>query len=246
MSGDPAFELASACGFDPSTLRRLPHPELELDAVNGGYAFEDANGCVVVVGHDGSFGTYALYGRRPTAGQVVQEWLDGRRHARRSLVLADLGVWQQAAVAAVREHTTVAGLGLSLGAGDTDYAEWLRIRLLRFRGEPLRGLAASSELLAEPRAGVRYTHLCPLCSAPALHADRFPRSVCDDCFSRTADSEGRLVTGANVGASGGFVAHFAGTADISIEVTASKRCWVDGHPCRMDEAKFGGVVVEAL
>ena len=54
------------------------------------------------------------------------------------------------------------------------------------------------------------------------------------------------MTGANTSFSGGFVAHFAGTQDICAEVTATKRCWVDGRTCRIDEAHMGGVVVEAL
>ncbi|HSV40416.1 MAG TPA: hypothetical protein VLI04_16760, partial [Nocardioidaceae bacterium] len=151
----------------------------------------------------------------------------------------------QAAVAAMQDRTTVADLGLPLGPADLDYAEYLRIHLGRSPIDPLRVLAAEDFLLAPPEQR-RYTHLCPLCAAPALHQDRYPRSVCDTCYGRTADRDGRRVTGSNTHMSGGFVAHFAGTSDICAEVTATKRCWVAEHPCRIDEAHFGGVVVEAL
>jgi hypothetical protein len=110
----------------------------------------------------------------------------------------------------------------------------------------MRALAAQDQLLEAPAAGRRYTHACPLCGSPALHLDRYPRSVCDACYARTTDSAGRPISGANTSMSGGFVAHFAGSTDICTEVTATKRCWVEGRPCRIDEAHMGGVVVEAL
>jgi len=230
---------------DEHGLCHLPFPELELDATSGGYAFENAQGHVVVLGYDGSWGGHLLTPESPTADAVVRKWLIASRHRNRRLLLADLGVWQQAAVAAAQEGQTVAGLGLPLGPMDLDYAEFLRIHLGRSPVDPLRALAAEDFLLQPPEAR-RYTHPCPLCGSPALHQERYPRSVCDACYSRTMDSAGRLVTGSNTHISGGFVAHFARTSDICAEVTATKRCWVGGRACRMDEAHFGGVVVEAL
>lgn len=227
-------------------LRHLPMPDLEVDATNGGYAFEDDRGNVVVLGYDGSWAGYALTESRPTVEAVVGDWLTQARHRNRQLVRSELGVWQQAAVAAAEDGTTVAGLGLPLDEADTDYAEAIRILIGRSPAPPLRALAAQDHLLEAPAAGRRYTHACPLCTAPALHTDRYPRSVCDSCYRRTADSQGRLVTGANTAISGGFVAHFAGTSEVCAEVTATKRCWVDSHACRIDEAHMGGVVVEAL
>jgi hypothetical protein len=245
MTRDQALAHAAAHRIDPDTLTPLPHSELETDAGNGGYAFTDTEGRVVIAGYDGSFGTFALYAARPTADSVIEHWLDDRRHANRILVLRDLGVWQQAAVAAVQDGITVAELGLGLDAEDTDYAEYLRILLARHAVDPVRTLAANDHLLGEPEDR-RYTHPCALCGQPAVHADRYPRSVCDSCYAKTVDSTGRRVTGANVGFSGGFVAHFADTGEVSTEVTATKRCWVEGHACSIDEAHLGGVVVQAL
>ena len=64
----------------------------------------------------------------------------------------------------------MAGMGLGLDAADTDYAEYLRILLARSPAGPVRGLAASDHLLDPPETRL-YTHPCPLCAQPALHAD---------------------------------------------------------------------------
>jgi len=87
-----------------------------------------------------------------------------------------------------------------------------------------------------------------VCSRPAPHADRYPRSLCDDCTARAADSAGRRVRGFNTSLSGGFEARHLGpdgvVGEICHEVTAGGRCWVDDHECSIGEARFGGVVVE--
>ncbi len=242
-------EALARQGIDPATARHVPHRELEQDLVSGGYAFEDDQGRVLVIGHRGGYSVSILHAGSPTPEDVIQQWLSRRRHADRPLDLRSLGLWQQAAVTAAREGCTVADLDLGpdarLPEEDLDYAESLLIHLNRAGGEPMRVLAASDHLLDEPD-GRRYTHACPLCGAPALHQDRYPRSVCDTCYARTVDSVGGRVTGANVSLSGGFIAYDAGTQDVNVEVTSTKRCWVDGHPCSIDEAHLGGVVVQAL
>lgn len=94
------------------------------------------------------------------------------------------------------------------------------------------------------------THPCPLCGEPALHLDRYPHAVCLACGSRTVDSAGRRVVGYNTSIFGGFEARFAtddGTSgEVCDEVTQSGRCWIDGHECSIGEARFGGVVVQAI
>lgn len=94
--------------------------------------------------------------------------------------------------------------------------------------------------------GARRTHPCPLCGRPAPHQDRYPRAVCDGCRDRATDSTGRPVVGRNTTLSGGFEARFVPGGDVCDEVTRTGRCLVDGHPCAIGEARFGGVVVEAL
>ncbi|MBF9523532.1 hypothetical protein BKG83_04730 [Mycobacteroides chelonae] len=92
----------------------------------------------------------------------------------------------------------------------------------------------------------RRTHPCPLCQSPTFHMERYPRSVCADCAARATDSTGRTITGYNTSLGGGFQAVFTDTQQECDEVTRSNRCWIDGHPCGINEARFGGVVVEAL
>lgn len=92
-------------------------------------------------------------------------------------------------------------------------------------------------------------HPCPICGAPTGHLDRYPLSVCADCQARAADSAGRTVVGFNEGMSGGLtVFHVVDgrPADISDEVMTSGLCWIDDIPCSMEEARFGGVVVQTL
>lgn len=232
--------LLEAHGIDPATVTPYSDAQLETDATSGGYAFLDEQGRVLVLGYDGSWSTSI-----GEPDEVIRRWLLESRHRNRRLALTDLGVWQQAAVVAVQDGVTVAELRSGLDEEDTDYAEFLAIMLRRSPADPLRTLAASGHLLAGPEPR-RYTHPCPLCDRPAVHADRYPRAVCDACHSRTTDSTGRGVSGANVSLSGGFVAHFAGTQEICAEVTATQRCWIDGVPCSIREARFGGVVVEVL
>ena len=86
---------------------------------------------------------------------------------------------------------------------------------------------------------------CRLIGSP-----RYRRSVCDTCYPKTVDSQGRRVSGYNTSLTGGFEATYVGadgaSEGICHEVTDSGRCWIDGHACTIQEAKFGGVVVQAL
>lgn len=95
------------------------------------------------------------------------------------------------------------------------------------------------------------THPCPVCGTPTPHEDRYPRSVCADCRQRTADRDGRLVVGHSEGLSGGLIVFYAESpsgpqTEIAGEVLESGRCWIDGIECTIEEARFGGVVVQAL
>ncbi|HSV40449.1 MAG TPA: hypothetical protein VLI04_16930, partial [Nocardioidaceae bacterium] len=68
-------------------LRHLPFPELELDATSGGYAFENPEGHIVVLGYDGSWAGHLLTPQHPTPESVVRNWLVASRHRNRTLVL---------------------------------------------------------------------------------------------------------------------------------------------------------------
>ena len=43
---------------------------------------------------------------------------------------------------------------------------------------------------------------------------------------------------------GGFIAYYADSNQI--EIYPSHRCFIDGISCYADEARFGGIVIEAL
>lgn len=82
---------------------------------------------------------------------------------------------------------------------------------------------------------------CPICTAPTAVTERYPRSVCVACVLEAVDEEGHPVTFANVDMSGGFVARRSdGSAPPRPHV-----CVIRGVVCHADEARFGGIVVEA-
>lgn len=83
---------------------------------------------------------------------------------------------------------------------------------------------------------------CPACCVSLAFQLRYPRALCRDCSARTADADGRPIEYSNESLSGGLVAMYAGTH----EPYTKRRCFVDGIECQADEARFGGVVVQAV
>lgn len=225
--------------------RHYPSGELESDLRIGGCAFLTSLNTLEILYYNGDSSGYAL-GKDRAVEPILTEALAQRRHIYRDMNIDQLGIWQQAAVRSIQEDTPVSSLEFNLSARDLDYVHFLKITLQRAPTDPLRTLAQRDWMLKPPEAKA-YTHPCPLCAAPAMHMARYPRSVCDTCFARAADSHGRRIVGFNTDLSGGFRAHFADAQEqVCQEVTASNRCWIDGRACSIDEARFGGVVIEAL
>lgn len=83
---------------------------------------------------------------------------------------------------------------------------------------------------------------CPICSAEVAERPRYPRYVCRTCATRAQSADGRPLAFWNAGLAGGFVAQYRDTD----EEYSSHECFVDGVRCHADEAKFGGIVIEAL
>ena len=81
---------------------------------------------------------------------------------------------------------------------------------------------------------------CPICSKPVAFSERYPRYVCDSCFVKAADEDGRSLSFSNVSLSGGFAALYRDTH----EERDSHVCYIDGVKCRADEAHFGGIVIQ--
>ena len=82
---------------------------------------------------------------------------------------------------------------------------------------------------------------CPVCGIPLEQQSRYPRYVCGTCASRAGSADGRPFAFSNEGIDGGYVASFADTG----EPYDSHDCWIDGVACHADEARFGGIVIEA-
>jgi hypothetical protein len=251
LTAEGVLAWARSQSRNPSSVRRHLHP-FEGDPAAGGYACVSDRSIYWAM-HDGGFGASVL-GDRDVDAHLDDAWARSR-HAQRVLDPGDLGPWQRAAVRAVEARTTIARLdpeerpGLDTGL-DRDHADWIWIQLRSSRHGPLRALARNDTLLQPPATGgrfasVRRTHPCPLCQQPAPHQDRYPRAVCDDCRARTVDAGGRPVTGANTAMSGGFEARHDDGSRCE-EVTRTGAVTVDGHACRMGEARFGGIVVEAV
>jgi hypothetical protein len=87
---------------------------------------------------------------------------------------------------------------------------------------------------------MRQEQKCPICSAPVAFSERYPRYVCNRCFLRAADEDGRSLSFSNVSLSGGFAALYRDTH----EERSSHICYIDGIRCWADEARFGGIVIQ--
>jgi hypothetical protein len=83
---------------------------------------------------------------------------------------------------------------------------------------------------------------CPVCDAPLPPIARYPRYVCRRCAARAVSAEGRPLEFFNSGLSGGHAARYADDK----RPYASSVCFIDGQPCRADEARFGGIVIERI
>jgi len=82
---------------------------------------------------------------------------------------------------------------------------------------------------------------CPICHAAVKPSDRYPRYLCPACSARATDASGRaLASRTRISAA---------ASRRTTQIPANRRdghdCQVDGVPCRADEARFGGIVVQA-
>ena len=83
---------------------------------------------------------------------------------------------------------------------------------------------------------------CPICSADVPANPRYPRYVCRTCAGKAVSADGRPLQFSNVDFSGGFAARFADTR----AEFPSHECFIGGVKCHSDEARFGGIVIEAV
>lgn len=106
------------------------------------------------------------------------------------------------------------------------------------RGEVGSGIA----LLNEFAAKLDSKAACPVCAAVISPNPRYPSAVCAACALRACDAEGRTLEFFNAGVGGGYLAVFRDGG----ETYESHDCFIDGLPCRADEARFGGIVVQVI
>jgi hypothetical protein len=83
---------------------------------------------------------------------------------------------------------------------------------------------------------------CPICLSAVPPYERYPRHVCGSCAGKAMSADGRPLQFGNVDIGGGFDAVYADTR----EPYQSHRCLIDGIECFADEARFGGIVIEAM
>ena len=86
------------------------------------------------------------------------------------------------------------------------------------------------------------THPCPICSKPTPHQQRYPLSVCRNCFNKTSDRTGRKISFSNLDFGGGYRAVVEETG----KEYNSHVCYIDEVKCRADEARFGGIVIQVV
>lgn len=71
---------------------------------------------------------------------------------------------------------------------------------------------------------------------------RYPRAVCPHCAEKACDSQGRPLAFYNEGASGGFIAIFRESG----QPYPSQECFINGARCYVEEARFGGIVIQVV
>ncbi|WP_335093662.1 hypothetical protein [Nostoc sp.] len=94
-------------------------------------------------------------------------------------------------------------------------------------------------------------HPCPVCSLPVKHFMRYPHEVCNDCYGKACDDQGRKLDFYTCSRKEGseenvFKIGFGATVIESNEEYDSNICYINGVKCWADEARFGGIVIEAM
>jgi len=86
------------------------------------------------------------------------------------------------------------------------------------------------------------TQKCPVCGQTVNPNPRYPRYLCRACAKQATDEAGRKLEFGNTDIGGGFEARYADAG----KIRRSHVCFVKGIRCWADEARFGGIVLEAV
>lgn len=87
--------------------------------------------------------------------------------------------------------------------------------------------------------------ICPVCGGPGRRSARHPGALCQQCQATVVDSDGKLVTLANEGFSGGLEIG-VGIRTVRSPNAESFPLYANGIECRAQAYRFGGVVVQPL
>lgn len=88
------------------------------------------------------------------------------------------------------------------------------------------------------------TVTCPVCGREQPALPRYPGYLCRECAGRASTRDGRRLTLVNTSPAGGFAARYADSGELAEEETVTHLVYVDDIPCRADEARLGGIVVQ--
>lgn len=85
-------------------------------------------------------------------------------------------------------------------------------------------------------------HPCPICHQNFVsHWELYPLAVCQTCYGKVSDRLGRQLTFFNTSPGGGFAAQVIDTEEEYLEHI----CYIDDIECWAEEARFGGIVIQA-
>jgi hypothetical protein len=242
-------QLARDHAENASSVLEIVHPEFNADERSGGYAYV-YDRTLLIYAFDGS-NQWSIDPGDP-AGRLdkIEQYWRKNQHQHRQLTLNDVSESHRAAIAAIADGLgSVGELPAAARPGVTDFAvaDHLLVWLRRYAREPtaaaaLRVLAANDWLLEVDHT--RRAHPCPVCGLPAIGRPWIDIvSACDSCCRKAECGHGRRVDGYNADPMGGFEAVHLDDRSVCEQVTRDGSVWVDRHPCRMGEAKFGGVYV---
>ena len=83
---------------------------------------------------------------------------------------------------------------------------------------------------------------CPICGDAVKPFERYPRYLCRKCAGRVTDKDGRLVVFNNIDPMGyGCEEKYIDTE----ETYPSTVCYAGVYECWAEEARFGGIVIQA-
>ena len=79
---------------------------------------------------------------------------------------------------------------------------------------------------------------CPICSSKMSVSARYPNMICHECSEKTLNEKGEPISFYNKDHTGGFYSL------VDKEKGNVHDCFVEGHKCYADEARFGGIVIQ--